>query len=483
MRQLATALLLVATIIGSSMPSRAYTLQLTDAPNSVQVKWPRRTIKIALSTSLNSPQTNIKSGSDVAGAVRRALRHWADAANLRFILATSNVQSISALGTRGDGLSLITVAHTAENFAAFAGEGSEMPGRTRVFQTVSGNITEADIVLNPGQPFSTDGTVGTYDLEATLTHEIGHLLGLEHSAVLGATMQPRQARNGIFGLPALTPRTLSDDDRAGIRALYGARLGTGTHGAIAGMLTFVSGAPVFGANVWTEETETGRVVASNITLASGAYRIEGLKPGEYHLFAQSLNGTVAASEIAPERGAYAGLALNRQLPFQAEEIGTVSVKPNATVALDAELSGSPSLINPAFIGINRELSTVAVPMIAGQSFRVFLSGDGIKASQFNYAGGITATAPSIVVDATSARDEDFGNGLSVISFDVTLAGDAPAGDYSLRLQSKSGEVAYVAGGLTIDEPESVADNAQDVVIEGDDEVEAITVESLAMGDE
>jgi hypothetical protein len=404
-------------------------------------------------------------------------------ANIRFILVSSSVQSVSAPGTRGDGLSLITIAHTAENFAAFAGESSEIPGRTRVFQTVAGSITEADIVLNPGQPFSTDGTAGTYDLEATLTHEIGHLLGLEHSAVLGATMQPRQARNGTFNLPAMTPRTLADDDRAGVRALYGARLGTGMHGTIAGTLSFVSGAPVFGANVWAEEAETGKVVASNITLANGSYRIEGLRPGDYRLFAQSLNGTVAATEIASERGAYAGLALNSQLPFQAEEVGTASVKPNATINLDAQLSGSPALINPAFIGINRELSTVAVPLVAGQSFRVFLSGEGIKSSQFNHAGGITSASPFIIVDAGSARDEDFGNGLSVISFDVMLAGDAPAGDYSLRLQSNSGEVAYVAGGLTIDEPESVADNARDVVIERDDEVSAITIESMARGDE
>src|SRR5947209_12909055 len=184
MRQPAIVLLLAATLILSALPVRSYTLQFTDAPNSVQVKWPTRNIKVALSTSLSAPQSNIKPGSDVVGAARRALAHWAEAANIRFITFTSNAQSISAQGTRGDGLSLITVAHTSENAEAFAGEGSEMPGRTRVFSTIAGSITEADIALNPSQPFSTDATPGTYPLEATFTHDIAPLLVIEHSAVL-----------------------------------------------------------------------------------------------------------------------------------------------------------------------------------------------------------------------------------------------------------------------------------------------------------
>ncbi|HKC62305.1 MAG TPA: matrixin family metalloprotease [Pyrinomonadaceae bacterium] len=476
MRQPATVLLLATTLILSALPVRAYTLQFTDAPNSVQVKWPTRNIRVALSSSLSAPQSNIKPGSDVVGAARRALAHWAEAANIRFITVTANAQSISASGTRGDGLSLITVAHTAENTEAFAGEGSDMPGRTRVFSTIAGSITEADIALNPSQPFSTDGTPGTYDLEATFTHEIGHLLGLEHSAVLGATMQPRAARNGIYNLPALSPRTLSEDDRAGARALYGARLGSGSRGSIQGTIDFVSGATVFGANVWAEEAATGRVVASSITLSNGAYRMEGLLPGEYRVFAAPLGGPVAASEIASQRGAYASLALNQQFPFRAEEIGRVTVEQHSTTILNAQLSGLPSLINPSFIGINRELSTVAVPLVPGQAYRVFLSGEGLKASQF-YNSGITTTSPFIIVDSSSVKDEDFGEGISVISFDLMLAGDIQAGEYSLRLQTVSGDVAYVVGGLTIDGPESAALVKQDDTT--DDELGIIADESIA----
>jgi hypothetical protein len=449
MRRPATAFFLMMTVILSAVKVRPYTLQFTDASNSVQVRWPANTITIALSSSLTAPQPNIKAGSDVVGAVSRALDRWRDVANIRFRIVSSDVQSVSAPGTRGDGLSLVTVAHTPENAAPFNGSASEMSGRTRIFSSVGGSIAEADIVLNPGQSFSSDGTAGTYDLEATFTHEIGHLLGLEHSAVLGATMQPRQGKNGIYNLSSTSQRSLSEDDRAGVRAIYGARLGAGVRGAITGTINFSSGAPVFGANVWAEEVATGRVSASNITLANGSYRIEGLLPGNYRVFAQPLGGAVFASEIASQRGAYVGLALNQQLSFRTEELGRVKVGAGLARALNAQLSGTSALLNPSFIGTNRQLSTVAVPLAPAGVYRIFVAGEGVSLSQLS-KNGITATSPFIVVDPTSVKDEDFGSKLSVISFDISVGVDAPAGDYSLRLQSLSGEVAYVVGGLTID---------------------------------
>src|SRR5205085_1110914 len=85
MRRLSTALCLAVTLILSAVSARPYTLQFTDASSSVQIKWPTHTIKIALSTSLITAQSNIKPGSDVIGAARQALAHWAAAANIRFI--------------------------------------------------------------------------------------------------------------------------------------------------------------------------------------------------------------------------------------------------------------------------------------------------------------------------------------------------------------------------------------------------------------
>ena len=162
----------------------------------------------------------------MVGAANRALARWSSLTNINFVVSWSPVASVSPAES-GDGVSLITIAVTPEN-EAFNSDSTT--GRTRVFfDPETGNIAEADISINPRPlaadgtelQFSTDGTPGTYDLEATFTHEIGHLLGLDHSAVLSSTMQSRQAFNGTFGLPAFNERTLSEDDRQKVRSLYG----------------------------------------------------------------------------------------------------------------------------------------------------------------------------------------------------------------------------------------------------------------------
>src|SRR6185369_12401842 len=194
--------------------------------SSRAVRWPTKNIQIAFSTSLLNPGPNIKSGTDVVGAAKRSLARWASLANINFVVTWSQLTSVSP-ASAGDGVSLITIADSAEN-EAFNSDSTT--GRTRIFyDRETGEIAEADVSINPKPKspegaelqFSSDGSPGTYDLEATFTHEIGHLLGLDHSAVLAATMQSQQAFNGTFGIPALTERTLSEDDRQRVRSLYG----------------------------------------------------------------------------------------------------------------------------------------------------------------------------------------------------------------------------------------------------------------------
>jgi hypothetical protein len=396
---------------------------------------------------LASPPPNIKAGSDVLGAARRALRHWSSISNVQFFETSSNAQTISPANA-GDHINLITVS--ADNAAAFHSENN--PGRTRVFSDATGAISEADIALNPDVLFSSDGTVGTYDLESTFTHEVGHLLGLEHSAIIGATMQPRQAMNGLFGLPAFTQRSLSDDDIAGARALYGSRAGTGS--LLGRLVTNSYGGqsqPVFGAHVFAEESSTGRVIAGSITLHSGDYRIDGLPPGGYRVIGQGLDGPIEPHEIATARGSYAGL-VDTTPPFRTY-IATKTASQIIPVTMDKATSlgffvssNVPQLV-PRLLGMNGELSTVALPLTAGKKVRVYIAGEGIDDVT---PSGISSTSPFISIDTESVVEEQFDTPYPAISFEITVARNTPAGEYSLVLQTSEGEIAYLVGALAID---------------------------------
>jgi len=76
------------------------------------------------------------------------------------------------------------------------------------------DLEEVDIRLNTLTGWSIGALGGSFDVQGVLTHEIGHLVGLKHSSVSGATMWPS------VGSRSLSWRTLHDDDIAGATALY-----------------------------------------------------------------------------------------------------------------------------------------------------------------------------------------------------------------------------------------------------------------------
>ncbi len=85
---------------------------------------------------------------------------------------------------------------------------------SRWFMASTGFIVEADVMLSPAY-------IDPAEIDAIMTHEGGHLLGLEHSDV----------QNAVMAGPPLTSyntldfqRTLRADDIAGCVALYGAAL-------------------------------------------------------------------------------------------------------------------------------------------------------------------------------------------------------------------------------------------------------------------
>lgn len=120
-------------------------------------------------------------------------------------------------------------------------------------------------------------------MQAAITHEIGHFIGLSHSCVREmysstATMFPFAARNP----EGLEQRTLSQDDIAAISFYYPSATFTTDFGAIAGTVT-KGGSNFLGAHVWAVKTDDRRVIVGTYTAPDGTYALQGLPPGAYTL--------------------------------------------------------------------------------------------------------------------------------------------------------------------------------------------------------
>ena len=440
----------IAALVPSAASSSSESLDASggslEAARPGAHRWVRSPLIVSFSSSLSVPPANIQPGSDVVGALRRALQSWAAVADVQFFEVASNAETISP-PAEGDGVNLISIS--SANASLFAS--SDAPARTRVFHDSGGAIVEADIALNPTVQFSTDGTVGTYDLESTFAHEIGHLLGLEHSAVIGATMQPRQARNGTYDRPAFSQRTLSDDDATQVRALYGPT-GASIGGRVMTNASSRSRA-IFGAHFFAEDVASGRVVASSVSTASGQYRIEGLRAGVYRVFAQPLSGPVTAADIGAggrtagltaTSPAFRGFVASNSTPSQ-----SLNVSSNVNLKLGFLVFSAAPALTPRLIGMNRELSTAPLPLRPGETFTVYVAGEGLDDVSIE---GISFSSSLIRIIPESLREIAFDVPYPVVAFDATVDGGIQAGDYTIRLESRSGELAFLPGAITIEGP-------------------------------
>ena len=395
-------------------------------PESItqKLRWPQGVLQIGISTSLTRPNSNIKFGSDVSGAISRSLATWQNVVDVDLRQTPSEKQSVSPSGKRGDGVSLITIAQTPENVILFPAGPDDAAATTRVFYDKRGLVTEADIVLNPFQQFSTDGTFGTFDLESTLTHEIGHLLGLEHSDVLGATMHERYGKNGALGQDNLSARSLSMADIAEVRRLYGPLPDeTDCCGKVSGRLN-ATDAKARDWQTWAEEPATGRVIAAALTGSDGSFRFEGLPLERIAVYGQ---------------GRTAGNAVSTGEPIFAVAKRIEGAPSNRKVQV------SKSDFQVGFLGINGQLSDIALNLSAGNTYTVYLGGKRLDPVRIT----VGTTSPFLNVVPNTTRSVDYGSDVSVVSFEMSIDADAPTGEYTVFAADESGARRYIVGGIAV----------------------------------
>lgn len=146
-------------------------------------------------------------------------------------------------------------------------------------------IVDADIEFNPSDTFSTASPTPAkdFDLQSIATHEIGHLLGLDHSGLGNAIMF---AFGDTGGVPN---RALSTDDALGIGSLYPSSNFASIVGSISGTVTQQGASGIFASHVLVIDASSGNAVADGLTSTNGNYSID-VPPGHYNVVALPLAG-------------------------------------------------------------------------------------------------------------------------------------------------------------------------------------------------
>jgi hypothetical protein len=166
--------------------------------------------------------------------------------------------------------------------------------------TLTGEIVESDIFFNAAFAWSTasGGDAGRFDLQSVATHEVGHFLGLGHSALGETELLAAGGRRVLasgsvmfpisFGRGNILDRELQPDDVAGVSDLYpesGFRRETG----VARGRVLRGGAGVLGAHVVAFNPKTGALVGGFTLNTDGEFEIAGLTPGPHVIRVEPLD--------------------------------------------------------------------------------------------------------------------------------------------------------------------------------------------------
>lgn len=342
-----------------------------------------------------------------------------------------------------DGTQLVTFADTPRTRAVVGGSIAV----TLLFWETDGVLADTDIVFNPALDYSTTLEPGTFDIQAAMTHELGHALGLDHSGVAGATMFALAARAND------SLATLSSDDQAFAAATYPVFAAVTSLGELTGRVTFPSGTAVRGAHVVGQSISNNTVIGG-LTEPDGSYNIQGVPSGTYVLYVEPLDGPAFRNQLGR-----AGVGVNSS--FHTAFHGGESPAPVILFAgAERETNftveaGSPALnirgAGAALVG-SQVVSRVGVELVPGGEYVIEVHGDALDDPSVTEGSvSFLGTGCSLVPGSFEhAGTVEFTNGdeFPLVRFRINVAAGAPIGHVSLRISSDIESSVY-SGGFSI----------------------------------
>lgn len=354
---------------------------------------------------------------DAVSMIDKAFATWTAVpdANIRFESRgiTSKISDMSA------GRIVVSLADDL-----FRGQGA-LAMTTYTFDKDTGHFTDADIMVDSSL------MNGKFNVQMALQHEIGHVLGLDHSGVISAVMYPYVSNSESAG-------TFDSDDRIAIATSYPMADPTLVGATITGRVMGDQGG-IFGAQVVAVNAQ-GQPVATGLTSANGEFSISGLPAGRYRIYAEPLDGPVDPQSL---RGTWRD-ARAESFPTQFFAEKPLDVENGRVYGNLLVNANGPMGLNPKWVGVcattshTMSLSSSAATVRPGETVKLAIGGDG-------FTSGMTQFE---VLSPSFRRVSDFDWSSNYVTAQFEVAADAPSGSAVLLVRSGN-ETATLTGGLKI----------------------------------
>lgn len=270
-----------------------------------------------------------------------------------------------------DGLNPVVYDNNGSIIDAFFGPGqsnSTVGFATSIVQIGSSHFSEGYAVIS-----GKDIGLSPLDFELIITHELGHMIGLDHTQAninnnekyldfpgVCTTSQPA-SYPVMYPFICRTTESLHGDDISAVSALYPTTDFSQNFGEVNGFLTDTAGNAILGANIWLENITTGvaySTVSDYLKQRNGFYQLF-VPPGNYTLHANSINSQFyEGSAIGP----YAETA--NDLSFQSPHpIGNIVYQ--KTSGIDTVITVTNN--QPTTINFNTTGQTGSIPITPSSS--------------------------------------------------------------------------------------------------------------------
>jgi len=454
LRALPLALLLLLVWL----PAAAYIRTTTSSTDAAPVRWDLGETLLSLPNvaggeviyQINSAGSDNIGDTSEMSAVEAAFRHWEGIPRSKVAFARGADTALTEASSDG-----VNVVYWAEGSKTTVLGSKNFPvtgfvGLTVIVNDTTGPTTgllrNADIILNGNEfTWTTDPAANptSYDVEEIVTHEAGHVVGLDHSGVVGSTMYARASAGQVRWI------TLSADDVAGAAAIYPDQDAATAFGSQSGLVGNGLGGTYFGAIVTTVDPD-GAVLSQSVAQPGGTYSTQGIAPGANACYVEAFDSTtLGATTLFDERDVGGIYDSTVSTNFNSTATTPVAITGGSNTVQNFSIGAAVPTINISAIGQRSDVAPASVVFSTRPTFllqgdsHVYLgvSGPGISSSQVFeiLAGGVTVNG----IAATGSS-----NGEPAVVYDVSVDANAPLGLKSIRV-TFSGRRTYATGGVEV----------------------------------